>query len=332
MTIRPIYEEYKQLGIDQQIDYAKFYLYSIITHSTAIEGSTVTEVENRLLFDEGIGAQKPLIEQMMNLDLKAAYEQGVIYAQQHTEYSVDMLCGLSELVMKNTGSEYSAMTGNFSAAKGELRLLNVSAGVGGRSYLSFQKVPGRLEEFCQWLNTERKSLNKSDIEKVYDLSFETHYRLVNIHPWADGNGRMSRLVMNMIQYEFDVVPSIVKKEKRKQYISSLEQSEEAENSKIFKTFMLQHHCENLIKQIAEYRKSTEGIEPTVGSQKSSQKSSQKIIELIEENAGITTQAMADSLGISRRAVAKAIAKLQAKGIVRRIGPDKGGHWEIIKDE
>ena len=332
MTIRPIYEEYKQLGIDQQIDYAKFYLYSIITHSTAIEGSTVTEVENRLLFDEGIGAQKPLIEQMMNLDLKAAYEQGVIYAQQHTEYSVDMLCGLSELVMKNTGSEYSAMAGNFSAAKGELRLLNVSAGVGGRSYLSYQKVPGRLEEFCQWLNTERKSLNKSDIEKVYDLSFETHYRLVNIHPWADGNGRMSRLVMNMIQYEFDVVPSIVKKEKRKQYISSLEQSEEAEDSKIFKTFMLQHHCENLIKQIAEYRKSTEGIEPTVGSQKSSQKSSQKIIELIEENAGITTQAMADSLGISRRAVAKAIAKLQAEGIVRRIGPDKGGHWEIIKDE
>ena len=167
MTIRPIYEEYKQLGIDQQIDYAKFYLYSIITHSTAIEGSTVTEVENRLLFDEGIGAQKPLIEQMMNLDLKTAYEQGVIYARQYTEYSVDMLCGLSELVMKNTGSEYSAMAGNFSAAKGELRLLNVSAGVGGRSYLSYQKVPGRLEEFCQWLNTERKSLNKSDIENVY---------------------------------------------------------------------------------------------------------------------------------------------------------------------
>ena len=44
MTIRPIYEEYKQVGIDQQIDYAKFYLYSIITHSTAIEGSTVTEI------------------------------------------------------------------------------------------------------------------------------------------------------------------------------------------------------------------------------------------------------------------------------------------------
>ncbi len=43
-------EQYKNLGIDAQIDYEKFYLYSIITHSTAIEGSTVTEIENQLLF------------------------------------------------------------------------------------------------------------------------------------------------------------------------------------------------------------------------------------------------------------------------------------------
>ena len=50
-------EQYKQLGIDTQIDYEKFYLYSIITHSTAIEGSTVTEIENQLLFDEGITAK-----------------------------------------------------------------------------------------------------------------------------------------------------------------------------------------------------------------------------------------------------------------------------------
>lgn len=333
MTIRPIYEEYKQLGIDQQIDYAKFYLYSIITHSTAIEGSTVTEVENRLLFDEGIGAQRPLIEQMMNLDLKAAYEQGVIYAQQHTEYSVDMLCGLSELVMRNTGSEYSAMAGNFSAAKGELRLLNVSAGVGGRSYLSYQKVPGRLEEFCQWLNTERKSLNKSDIEKVYDLSFETHYQLVNIHPWADGNGRMSRLVMNMIQYEFDVVPSIVKKEKRKQYISSLEQSEEAENSKKFKTFMLQHHCDNLLKQIEEYKQS-------MGDESHSAKMdgaidgtmALRIMDALRAEPSATMDILSNTLGIPRRTLVRYMNRLQEDNKIKRVGGRRYGHWEIIKDE
>ncbi len=42
--------------------------------------------------------------------------------------------------------------------------------------------------------------------------------------------------------------------------------------------------------------------------------------------------MADQLGISRRAVAKAIAKLQAEDRIRRVGPDKGGHWEVLKDE
>lgn len=73
-------KRHKELGITDQIDYEKFYLYSIITHSTAIEGSTVTEVEAQLLFDEGITAKgKPMIEQLMNLDLKAAYDYGRIY-------------------------------------------------------------------------------------------------------------------------------------------------------------------------------------------------------------------------------------------------------------
>ena len=332
MTIRPIYEEYKQLGIDQQIDYAKFYLYSIITHSTAIEGSTVTEVENRLLFDEGIGAQKPLIEQMMNLDLKAAYEQSIVYAREHTDYSVELLCGLSALVMKNTGSEYNTMLGNFSAAKGELRLLNVSAGIGGRSYLSYQKVPSRLQEFCQWLNKERKSLNISDIEAIYDLSFEAHYRLVNIHPWADGNGRMSRLVMNMIQYEYAVVPSIVKKEKRKQYISSLEQSEEAEDSKKFKTFMLQHHCDNLLKQIEEYKHS-------IGDESHSAKAdgtidgtmALRIMEALRSEPSATMDNLSNTLGIARRTLVRYMNRLQEDNKIKRVGGRRYGHWEIIKE-
>ena len=63
--------QYKELEIFNQIDYGKFYISSIITNSTAIEGSTVTEVEAQLLFDEGITAKgKPMVEQLMNLDLK----------------------------------------------------------------------------------------------------------------------------------------------------------------------------------------------------------------------------------------------------------------------
>ena len=60
-------QQYKSLGISEQIDYEKIYLYSLITHSTAIEGSTVTEVEAQLLFDEGITSSKrTIVEQNMN--------------------------------------------------------------------------------------------------------------------------------------------------------------------------------------------------------------------------------------------------------------------------
>ena len=62
--------QHKELGISNQIDYDKFYLYSIITHSTAIEGSTITELEAQILFDEGITAKgKPMMEQLMNLGM-----------------------------------------------------------------------------------------------------------------------------------------------------------------------------------------------------------------------------------------------------------------------
>lgn len=52
--LQQLIAQYKQLGIDQQINYDKFYLYSLITHSTAIEGSTITEVENQIMFDHGV--------------------------------------------------------------------------------------------------------------------------------------------------------------------------------------------------------------------------------------------------------------------------------------
>ena len=331
--INNILKEYYNLGIGEQIDYAKFYMYSIITHSTAIEGSTVTEIENRLLFDEGIGTQKPLIEQMMNLDLKEAYEQSLIYARKHTNYSVELLCNLSALVMKHTGTEYNTMLGNFSSAKGELRLLNVSAGIGGKSYISYQKVPAQLEEFCKWLNSQRKSLNH-DYESIYNLSFEAHYRLVCIHPWADGNGRMSRLVMNMIQYEFGVVPSIVKKENRKQYIESLERSQNKATSTPFLSFMLEHHCDNILKQIAEFKKS---VNETVADIKNVADKltdrQQNIIDIIQNvatNVAVNTKYLSEQLCVNRKTIQRDLVGLQQRKLIQWVGSNKTGHWEIIE--
>ena len=71
---------------------------------------------------------------------------------------------------------------------------------------------------------------------------------------------------------------------------------------------------------------------TESTQKSVQKSVQKIVSLIKADPYITTQAIADQLGINRSGVARHIKRLQNQGVIRRVGPDKGGYWEIISGE
>lgn len=247
--------QYNSLKLFDLVDYEKFYLYSLITHSTAIEGSTVTEIENQLLFDEGICATgRSITEQMMNIDLKNAYEKGFELAKKNTTYSTELLCNLSGLVMKNTGGQYNSIKGSFDSSKGELRLVNVSAGVGGASYLAFEKVPEKLNDFCKKLNKELLNV-ADDVIKKYELSFRAHYDLVTIHPWIDGNGRMSRLLMNMIQLQMGLLPVKILKENKAKYIQSLQDSRESEEPLPFINFMFLEHYNNLKSEIYTYNKS-----------------------------------------------------------------------------
>ena len=64
--------------------------------------------------------------------------------------------------------------------------------------------------------------------------------------------------------------------------------------------------------------------------KSSLKSSQKILELISASPNITISEIADRLGMTKRGVDKNIKRLKEQGIIRRVGPDKGGHWEVVE--
>lgn len=66
-----------------------------------------------------------------------------------------------------------------------------------------------------------------------------------------------------------------------------------------------------------------------GDQKSDQKSDQKIIMAIKENPKITRAELQNITGLSESGVKKILRQLQQKGLLSRIGPDKGGHWEII---
>ena len=317
--------QYKELGIDNQIDYDKFYLYSLITHSTAIEGSTITELENQIMFDHGVSLKgKSIIEQSMNLDLKTAYEQSIELAKQHTPLSIEMLISLSALVMKNTGKVYKTILGDFSSACGDLRLLNVSAGIGGNSYMNYSKVPAKLAEFCERLNVQRAKASEMSVDDLYQMSFDAHYNLVTIHPWADGNGRMARLVMNMLQFEFGLIPTKILKEDKEEYIKALVATRETDNLDIFRSFMSSMMERNLQNEITIYLES-------IGENKSRvkpEKSRDKIIVFLAEDGKLSAAALAEKIGISVKAVEKHLANLKKDGLIEHIGPAKGGHWKV----
>ena len=330
-----VINEYHSLGIAEQIDYQKFSLYSLITHSTAIEGSTVTEVENQLLFDEGITAKgRSLQEQMMNLDLKAAYEHSMQLARKHADFSVDMLKTLSALVMKNTGSQYNTPHGSFDASKGDLRLLGVTAGTGGQSYMNFQKVPGKLTEFCQLTNERRHQL--MDTENMIDkylMSFDAHCQLVPIHPWADGNGRMSRLVMNHLQYEFGLVPVKIVKEDKAEYIQALVEARKQNSFEPFREFMMDEHIRNLNKEMEEYKKSqsSDPIKPDFDPINTiSDPIMRRLFEAIKQDNSLNYAGYAALIGVSEATIKRRLNELKKEGVIVRIGSNKTGHWEIKK--
>jgi len=317
--------QYRELGIDNQIDYDKFYLYSLITHSTAIEGSTITELENQIMFDHGISLKgKSIEEQSMNLDLKVAYEKAIDFAKQHKPITIDMLISLSALVMKNTGKEYKTALRDFSSARGELRLLNVTAGVGGRSYMNYSKVPAKLAEYCNELNTMRAKAATMSVDSLYKLSFDAHYNLVTIHPWADGNGRMARLIMNMLQFEFGLIPTKILKEEKEEYIKALVATREDDNLDIFSEFMTSIMERNLQNEITSYLES-------IGDEESREKpikSREKIVALLSKDGKLSAVTIAKKIGISSKAVEKHLANLKAEGIIERIGPARGGFWRV----
>ena len=323
---------YRELGIDNQIDYEKFYLYSLITHSTAIEGSTITELENQIMFDHGVSLKgKSIEEQSMNLDLKAAYEKAIEHAKQHKPITIDTLISLSAFVMKNTGKEYNTALGNFSSARGELRLLNVTAGVGGRSYMNYSKVPAKLAEFCDQLNAERVKSATMTVDELYQMSFDAHYNLATIHPWADGNGRMARLVMNMLQFEFGLIPTKILKEDKEEYIKALVATREDDNLDIFRGFMTSMMEQNLQNEIATYLESIGNEESREKAPKGREKpikSREKIVALLSEDGKLSAAALAEKIGISAKAVEKHLANLKINGIIERIGPAKGGYWKV----
>lgn len=249
--IEELYQEFQKLGISQSMDYEKYYLYSLITHSTAIEGSTLTEMDTQLLFDEGVTAKgKPLVYHLMNEDLKKAYELAKEESEQSAVITPTFLQKLNATLMRTTGSVHNVIGGSFDSSKGEFRLCGVTAGVGGRSYMNYQKVPAKVEELCAILLEKQKTAGT--FREQYELSFNIHLNLVTIHPWVDGNGRTARLLMNYIQFCYHLFPMKIFKEDRADYILSLRQSQDDEVNQPFLDFMAIQLKKSLALEIEKY--------------------------------------------------------------------------------
>lgn len=234
--IEQLYLKFQQLGINEAVDYDKYYLYSLITHSTAIEGSTLTELDTQLLFDEGVTAKgKPLVYHLMNKDLKQAYELAKTESDCLVPITPAFLQKLNAMLMHTTGSVHSVMGGSFDSSKGEFRLCGVTAGVGGHSYMNYLKVPAKVDELCAILQEKQKTAGT--FREQYELSFNAHLNLATIHPWVDGNGRTARLLMNYIQFGYHLFPTKIFKEDREEYILSLRQCQDEETNQPFLDFM-----------------------------------------------------------------------------------------------
>ena len=60
------------------------------------------------------------------------------------------------------------------------------------------------------------------------------------------------------------------------------------------------------------------------------KTSEKIIEIIKTNPEISAEKLSQEIGISSRAIEMQLSKLKESGRIKRVGSDKGGHWEILE--
>jgi Fic family protein len=227
-------EKFQSLNLSANIDFDKFNQYAITHHSVTIEGSTLTEIETRLLLDEGITpAGKPLLHSLMVKDHYDALLYVIKQAAVKTAITPAFIQSINAMVMKQTYSIYQTVFGELDGSKGVFRKGNVSAG--NTYFVGYDKVEGLVNKLCSTLDDKLKAVLTTK-EKI-NCCFDAHFDLVTIHPFYDGNGRTSRLLMNYLQLYFGLPMCIVFKEDKAAYFEALQQTRLKEDITVFRNFM-----------------------------------------------------------------------------------------------
>ena len=249
-NIISLVEKFKSLNLSDNIDFDKFNQYAITHNSTTIEGSTLTEIETRLLLDEGLTPKgKPLLHSLMVQDHYNALKFIIESVKEKKIITAEFIQQINAAVMKQTGNVYNTVFGEIDASKGLFRKGNVSAG--NAYFIGYEKVEALVKNLCEKIN--EKLLDKSVIEQL-DISFVAHFDLVTIHPFYDGNGRTSRLLMNYLQLYFNLPLAIVFNEDKAEYFEVLQQTRQQENISIFNEFMYRQYAKYLFQEIEKFNK------------------------------------------------------------------------------
>lgn len=181
------------------------------------------------------------------------------------------------------------------------------------------RVPELMADLFKWLKT-------NDVHPLIK-SCVFHYEFEFIHPFQDGNGRMGRLWQTVILKDWKEVfawlpVETLIKENQKEYYNVLGVSDRAADSTKFIEFMLTLILNTIEEIIVTENKVTQKVTQKVTVNQ------QKILDAIKNNPFITQEELASIVGIARKNIISNMKKLQGNGLIKRIGADKNGYWQV----
>ena len=196
---------------DQQalINIKNSYILDQTYHSNAIEGSTLTFSETKLILNEGITiGGKTVNEHLEVINHKDALFFLEELVTQKSTVSAQDVKQLHYLVLKGIDTQ----------AAGTYREKNVGVRKSDGSVYKFVepiKINDAMHDFID-------NLNETTIDHPVIQAAKIHYQFVTIHPFVDGNGRTARLLMNLILMQSGYIPALINIADRAGYIQGLE--------------------------------------------------------------------------------------------------------------
>lgn len=177
--------------------------------SNRIEGNTLTLQETTLVVEKGLTiGGKSLQEHLEAINHTHALDYVKELVQDKTPFTETILLNIHKLILQSIDNTNAGTYRNVQV------LISGAKHIPPQPYL----VPKQMEDFFIWYNEHKESLHP------VLLSAELHERLVTIHPFIDGNGRTSRLLMNLVLLQHGYPIAILKgdTQSRLQYYAALE--------------------------------------------------------------------------------------------------------------